>query len=78
MERYNREFNGLFASPKPGLFVFCERVREEATRWERLHEDALKGKFMHRQKRSKVPWPEIPTDFDEWSPPRKKRGLDIL
>ena len=45
---------------------------EEATRWERLHEDALKGKFMHRQKRSEVPWPEIPTDFDEWSPPRKK------
>ena len=49
-------------------------MREEATRWERLHEDALKGKFMHRQKQSKVPWPEIPTDFNEWSPPRKKWG----
>ena len=32
-------------SPKLGLFVFCERVREEATHWERLHEDALKGKI---------------------------------
>ena len=43
MERYNREFNDLFDSPKPGLFVFCERIREEATRWERRHENALRG-----------------------------------
>jgi hypothetical protein len=55
MERYNREFNGLFDLPKPGLFVFCERVREEAAQWERLHEDALKCKFKHRQKRREVP-----------------------
>ncbi len=75
MERYNREFNDLFDSPKPGLFVFCERVREEAARWERLHEDALKGKFKHRQKRSEVPWPEVPSDFYEWEPPKKKRPL---
>ena len=74
MERYNREFNNLFDSPKPGLFVFCERVREEATRWERTHEDALKGKFRHRQKRSEVAWPEIPADFDEWTPPKKEKN----
>ena len=36
MERYNREFNDLFDSPKPGLFVFCERVREEAALQEKL------------------------------------------
>ena len=76
MERYNREFNGLFDSPKPGLFVFCKRVREEATWWERLHKDALKGKFKHRQKRSKVPWPEVPTDFYEWVPAKKRRALE--
>jgi hypothetical protein len=58
-----------------GFFVFCERVREEAARWERLHEDALKGKFKHRQKRSEVPWPEVPSDFYEWEPPKKKRAL---
>ena len=74
MERYNREFNNLFDSPKPGLFVFCERVREEATRWERTHKDALKGKFRHRQKRSEVAWPEIPADFDEWTPPKKEKN----
>ena len=73
MERYNREFNNLFDLPRPGLFVFCERVREEASRWERLHEDALKGKFKHRQKRSEVAWSEIPEDFDEWTPPKKRR-----
>ena len=73
MERYNREFNSLFDSPKPGLFVFCERVWEEASRWERVHEDALKGKFKHRQKRSEVAWPEIPTDFEEWTPPKKRK-----
>ncbi len=76
MERYNKEFNDLFDSPKPGIFVFYERVREEAMRWERLHEDALKGKFKHRQKRSKVPWPEVPSDFYEWEPPKKRRALE--
>ena len=30
MERYNCDFNNLFDSPSPGLFVFCERIREEA------------------------------------------------
>lgn len=74
MERYNREFNDLFDSPKPGLFVFCERVREEANRWERRHEDALKGKFTHRQKRSEVPWPELPEGFQEFSPKKKRHG----
>ena len=73
MERYNREFNDLFDSPRPGLFVFCERVQEEALRWVRTHEDALKGNFKHRQKRSDVSWPDIPSDFDEWAPPKKRR-----
>ncbi len=73
MERYNREFNNLFDSPKPGLFVFCERVREEAARRERLHEDALNGKFKHKQKRNKVPWPEVPTDFHDWSPSKREK-----
>ena len=73
MERYNREFNSLFDSPKPGLFVFCERVQEEASRWERVHEDALKGKFKHQQKRSEVAWPEIPTDFEGWTPPKTRK-----
>jgi hypothetical protein len=76
MERYNREFNVLFDSPKPGLFVFCERVREETARWEGLHEDALKGKLKHRQKRSEVPWPEVPSDFYMWEPPKKRRALE--
>ena len=34
MERYNRDFNNLFDSPNPGLFLFCERVRREAVQWE--------------------------------------------
>jgi hypothetical protein len=72
MESYNREFNNLFDSPRPGLFVFCERIRDEAARWVRLHEDALKGNFTHRQKRSEVVWPEVPSDFDEWEAPRKR------
>ena len=76
MERYNREFNNLFDSTKPGLFVFCKRVWEEAARWEKVHEDAWKGKFRHRQKRSEVAWPEIPTDFEEWSPLKKRRTKD--
>ncbi|KAL3787911.1 hypothetical protein HJC23_000153 [Cyclotella cryptica] len=50
-----------------------EMVREEASRLVRLHEDGLKGNFKHRQKRSEVAWPDIPTDFDEWAPPKKRR-----
>jgi hypothetical protein len=49
-------------------------VREEANS-ERLHEDALKGKFTHGQKKSNIPWPEVPTDFYEWSPTKKRGGL---
>ena len=45
MERYNRDFYNLFDSPKPGLFVFYERVREEAVHWEKRHEDVLEWSF---------------------------------
>ena len=71
MERYNRDFNNLFDLPNPGLLVFCERVREEAVRWEKRHEDELKGNFTNRQERKEVPWPDIPADFEDWEP--KKR-----
>ena len=74
LERCNKEFHEFFESPKPRQFVICERVREEATHWERRHEDALRVKFMHRQKRSEVPWPEVPIDFVEFSPKNKRRG----
>ena len=73
MERYNRDFNKLFDSPKPGLFVFCERVREEAARWVKQHDDALKGRFTNRQGWKDISWPEIPIDFDEFE--HKKGGL---
>ena len=36
-------------------------------------EDALKGKFRYQQKRNEVAWPEIPTDFEDWSPPKKRK-----
>ena len=77
MERYNREFNGLFDSPKPGLFVFCERVKDEAMRWESRHQDALMGRYTHKQKRKEVSWTEIPQDFDEWAP-KKRRDLQRM
>ena len=63
----------MFDSPNLGLFVFCERVREEAVHWERRHEDALECSFMNGQGRKEVPWTEIPQDFEEWDP-KKKRG----
>jgi hypothetical protein len=72
MEIYNREFNGLFDSPKPGLFVFCERVKDEAMRWESRHQDALMGRYTHRQKRKDLSWPEIQQDFDGWAPKKEE------
>jgi hypothetical protein len=73
MESYNREFNALFDSPKPGLFVFCERVKDEASHWESRHKDSLLGRYTHRQKRKDVKWHEIPKEFNGWSPKKKTR-----
>jgi len=73
MESYNREFNSLFDSPKPGLFVFCERVKDEALRWESRHKDSLLRRYTHRQKRKDVKWPEIPREFNEWVPKKKTK-----
>ena len=75
MERYYSNFNNLFDSPSPGLFVFCERIREEAVRWEKWHEDALRGRFTNRQGRKDVPWPGIPTDFEDWEPKKKRKKV---
>ena len=72
MERYNREFNGLFDSLNPGLFVFCERIKDEAMHWESRHQDALMGRYKHRQKRKEVSQPEIPQVFDGWALKKKR------
>ncbi len=62
--------------PKPGLFVFCERIKEEAVYWEKWHEDALRGCFTNRHGRTDVPWPDIPMDFEDWEPNKKGERLD--
>ena len=54
-ELYNRVFSNMFDSSKLGLFVFYERVREEAVHWEN---------FTNKQGRKEVTWPEIPQDFE--------------
>lgn len=53
----------MAAAPNPGLFVLCERVREDAVQWEKRHNDTLKGIFTNRQSGKEVPWPEITQDF---------------
>ena len=53
MERYDRDLNNLFDLPSPGLFVLCERVREEAEPCKKRHEHALKGHFAIRQGKKK-------------------------
>ena len=52
--------------------MFCKRVREEALRWEKRHNDALKGHYTNRKDHKAVPWPEIPLDFEEWEPKTKR------
>ena len=73
MERYNRDFNNLFDSPNPGLFVFCVRVREEMKRCEKWNGDALKGSFTIRKGGKEVLWLEVPQDFEGWEP-KKRMG----
>jgi len=50
-----------------------ERMREEASRWEKRHNHALTGHFTNRQGRKEVPLLEIPSDYEDWEP-KKKRG----
>lgn len=47
---FEMEFNDLFDSPRPGLFVFYERVQEEALRWVRLH---VEGEFQAPTKKER-------------------------
>ena len=47
--------------------MFCEHAREEMRRWEKRHEDALKGNFTNRHSRKEVQWPEVSRDFDDWT-----------
>ena len=72
MEHYDRDFNKLFDSPIPWLFVFCERVREEAAHWEKWRNDTWKGHFTNRQGRKDISWPEIPIDFEDIEPPKRR------
>ena len=39
---------------------------------ESRHQDALMGRYTHRQKRKEVSWPEIPQDFDGWAPKKEE------
>jgi hypothetical protein len=45
---------------------------DEAKHWESRHQDALMGRYTHRQKRKERSWPEIPQDFDGWAPKKEK------
>ena len=54
-------------------FCVCERVKDEALRWESRHKDSLLGRYTHRQKRKDVKWPEIPKEFNGWSPKKKTK-----
>ena len=74
MERYNRDFNKLFPCIQPSLFNFCECLHSEANRWLTRHEDARNGVFTGGQKRRSVDWPEIPLDFEEWSPKKRRKA----
>jgi len=78
MERHNWGFNSLLACPSHGLFVFCERVREEERRWEKRHENALKGNFTNWQRRKELQWPDVPTDFDDWTAKKKRQSKQAV
>ena len=42
---------------------------------EKRHEDALRGRFTNKQGRKDVPWPGIPTDFEDWEPKKKREKV---
>lgn len=68
MERYNRDFNNLFNSLKPGLLVFCkwcgrrECIQKRGTR---MH---LKVILPTDREEKKVHCSDTPPDFENWEP----------
>ena len=74
MERYNREFGGKFTTANPNLFVFCEVIQAESQKWVQRHDEAKRGIFTGRQHRRDVDWPDIPEDFDVWSPKKRRKN----
>ena len=46
---------GCSTRPNQDCLFFCERVKDEAMHWESRHQDALMGRYTHRQKRKEVP-----------------------
>ena len=36
------------------------------------HDDAKDGRFTGRQDRNEISWPEIPEDFEDWRPKKKR------
>ena len=35
----------------------------------------MRGRFTHRQERSEVPWSDVPADFCEFSPGKKRHEI---
>ena len=64
----------VFPCIRPSLFNFCECLHSEANRWLTQHEDARNGVFTGGQNRRSVDWPEIPLDFEEWSPKKRRKA----
>ena len=77
MGRYNRDFGGIFTTGSPQL-VFCDVIQAEAQKWIQRHERAKRGTFTCRQNRKDVDWPDIPEDFVEWSPKKRRTQRKYL
>jgi hypothetical protein len=71
MESYNREFNKTMGT-HPGLLDWCHSLMKEMDEWAERYDMARSGVYKERQNHKEVKWPEIPEEFEDWTPPKKK------
>ena len=73
LESYNRRFGDKFPNPKPSLLEFGMIVDKETDEWVTKSEYAQIDVFKNARSRREIEWPRVPSDFEQYEPPKKKK-----
>ena len=71
VESYNREFNKTMGTHS-GLLDWCHSLMQEMDEWAERYDMARSGVYKEKQTHREVEWPEIPEEFENWTPPKKE------
>ena len=74
LEAYNRDFADKVGKAHPGILKFAEILEGELEEKIMDLNGARGGEYRHGTKREKVPWPEVPRDFERFKKEWEKRN----